>query len=327
MIRSSLAAVFLLAVNTTLSANETRVPLQAWWVDSLQQVLVEDLVPPTPMPGELRAARGEYEAIQVAVRSPTACRVTLRASAFGPDLAIRIRTVGRVPIVRGTHHTPREDRVAEPPAELPDPLFPGDRWELAANRTECFWLDVQVPPTATPGEYRSRVEVISDEAVLELPLVLKIHQATVPFEGRLLLTNWFSVRPKEMKFGDSPPGSEDWWACANQLFDSMWDHRQNMFWTPLGPPFIQPVALDNGQLGFDFTLFDPGSRRFPDAAGASGRPISKGNRLPGDKVTTGPSRPASGGSRKASPNKRSSKSAIRRRVKGIVSFWPRCATT
>ena len=56
--------------------------------------------------------------------------------------------------------------MAEPPVELPDPLFPGDTLELPANRTECFWLDVHVPATAEPGEYRSRIEVRSGETAL-----------------------------------------------------------------------------------------------------------------------------------------------------------------
>ena len=147
MIRTTLTAFLLLAASATLSAGETLVPFQAWWVDSLQQVLVEDVVPESPVPGQLHAARGEFEAIQVAVRSRTACRVRLKAEPFCPDLPIRVRTVGRVPIVRGTHHTPKAERVAEPPVDLPDPLFPGDELELQANKTDCFWLDVEVSAT------------------------------------------------------------------------------------------------------------------------------------------------------------------------------------
>ena len=72
----------------------------------------------------------------------------------------------------------------------------------------------------------------------------------------------------------------------------MWAHRQNMFWTPLDPPFIQPIVLDNGQLGFDFTLFDAWVEAFlTGRAAASGRPISKANRLPGGKDTMGMSKP------------------------------------
>jgi hypothetical protein len=159
------------------SCRTSQTPFQAWWVDSLQQVLVEDVVPESPLPkkgtgpicrngpkgalhkldlspfsvGQLHAARGEFEAIQVAVRSRTACRVRLKAEPFCPDLPIRVRTVGRVPIVRGTHHTPLAERVAQPPVDLPDPLFPGNELELQANKTDCFWLDLEVSATTCAG--------------------------------------------------------------------------------------------------------------------------------------------------------------------------------
>ena len=104
---SKVIAILLLVSGADSGAGEAQAPFQAWWVDSLQQVLVEDVVPESPWPGQLHAARGEFEAIQVAVRSRTARRVRLTAEPFCPDLPIRVRTVGRVPIVRGTHHTPQ----------------------------------------------------------------------------------------------------------------------------------------------------------------------------------------------------------------------------
>lgn len=254
--RTLLTVICVLGLSAFARADDAGEPFQTWWVDSLQQVLLSDEAPASPIAGELHAARGEWEAIQLAVRSSEARRVTIQASSLAPGWDIRIRTVKRVPVTRGTHHTPANERVAEPPAQLPDPLLPGNTLELVAEQTDCFWLDVQVPATTEVGDYRSLITVTSDNVQLELPLLVKVHRATVPFETTLLVTNWFSVRPKEMKYGDAPAGSEAWWACANQLFDSMWAHRQNMFWTPLAPPFIKPVKTDNGQLGFDFALFD-----------------------------------------------------------------------
>ncbi len=256
MIRITVTIVCVAALCTHLSAQEPGQPLQAWWVDSLDQVLLDREAPAVPRPGELHAARGEWESIQLAVRSEAPGRVEMQASPLAAQWELRIRTVTRVPITRGTHRTPLDQRVAAPPVKLPDPLLPGAARELAANQTECFWLDVQVPSDTEPGEYRSTVTVAADSGKLDLPLRLVVHRATVPFAGQLLVTNWFSVRPQEMHYGAAPAGSEDWWACANQLFDSMWAHRQNMFWTPLAPPFIKPIATEDGQLAFDYTLFD-----------------------------------------------------------------------
>lgn len=249
---------------------------QAWYVDSLKQVLVTD-EPPVSIPaGRIDAARGEVEAIQIAVRSRTACRVTLQAEHLSPEMPVRVRTVGRVPIRQGTHRTPPGERVALPPVELPDPLLPGRVLELEAGRTECFWLDVTVPASAKPGEYRTRIAVSADGVTIELPLLLKVYPVTVPFECSLPLTNWFSARPKELGFGDASAGSDAWFASVELLFDSMWAHRQNMFWTPLRPPWIKPIATESGKLGFDFTLFDTWVEAFSRPRGGSRRTYIEG---------------------------------------------------
>jgi glycosyl hydrolase family 123 len=275
MIHKLIVALALLAGGQGESSKD-RPGFEAWYVESLQQVLVTDQAP-VPLPsGRIDAARGEVEAIQVAVRSRQACRITLTAGAFSTAMPIRVRTVGRVPIRQGTHHTPAEERVAVPPVELPDPLYPGHEIELAAERTECFWLDVKIPATAKPGKYRAQLVVAGNGTKVELPLVLQVHPVTVPFECNLCVTNWFSARPKELGFGDAAAGSEDWFASADLLFDSMWDHRQNMFWTPLRPPWIKPVATESGQLEFDFTLFDTWVEAFSRPRGGSRKTYIEG---------------------------------------------------
>lgn len=249
-------SVMLVAAGMSGVAAEEKVAVDVWWVDSLNKVLVDARPLQPSLPGEIHAARGEVEAIQLAVRCSRECRVTVKANPPAADVPIRVRSVGRVPIRRGTHRTPPEERIAEAPVRLPDPLFPEPAQTVAANQTECFWIDVNVPEQATPGTYETHVEVIWASGSRTMPLRVVVHKATVPFQGKLLLTNWFSVRTKELGYGDAEPGSDPWFACANLLFDSMWAHRQNMFWTPLGPPLIEPIVRDDGELGFDFRLFD-----------------------------------------------------------------------
>lgn len=276
MIHAALIGCALLIADDAAFAANPPVSLQAWWVDSLHQTLVGDGPAESLAPGELRAARGECEAIQVAVRSDRPQRVTIVAPPFAPDLEIRVRTVGRVPIQHGTHRTPPDERVALPPVDLPDPLRDGSALELEADRTECFWLDVTVPATARPGEYQSTVQVRGEGATRDLPLILRVYAAVVPFDGQLLLTNWFSVRPAAMGFGDAPVDSDAWWACARLLFDSMWAHRQNMFWTSLDAPFIKPIVTDDGALGFDFALFDAWVEAFSQPRGGARKTYIEG---------------------------------------------------
>lgn len=53
--------------------------LEAWWVDPLRQLLIGDTPSTMASEGSLHAARGEVEAIQLAVRCKRACRVAVQA--------------------------------------------------------------------------------------------------------------------------------------------------------------------------------------------------------------------------------------------------------
>ncbi len=255
---------------------ETTSAFDAWWVDSLEKVLATAKPTTTGKRGEILAARGEVEAIQIAVRSGKASRVAIKVAPFNGQLPVRVRRVGRVPIRRGTRRTPPRELVASPPVDLPDPLFPEQAMTVRANHTECFWLDVAVPDTVPPGKYETKAVVTVGDQKAILPLILQVFPATVPFQGKLLVTNWFSVRPKELGFGDAPVGSKAWFASANLLFDCMWAHRLNMFWTPLRPPWITPVATADGKLGFDFSLFDRWVEAFSHARGGTRKTYIEG---------------------------------------------------
>ena len=230
--------------------------MEIWWADPLTQLLKDHQKEGTQIPGIIHAARGDVEGIQLAIRSKTPVHVKVRAKPFSDQIPVGIRVVGRVPITRGTHYTPPEERVALPPVDLPDPLYETSEMVIGAEETQSFWIDVFVPEETEPKEYKTWITVEAGEKKLKLQLRLQIYPVTIPFEGELLLTNWFAVKTEDMGFKDARIGDKDWWSCADLLFDSMWAHRQNMFWTPLREPWIQPKIGEEGQLLFDFTFFD-----------------------------------------------------------------------
>ena len=119
-----------------LSSRGDELGLQVWWVDSLTNLLIGDEPAKTQVEGRLDAAQGEMEAIQLAIRGATTGRVKVAAGPVGPGLDLRIRAVGRVPIVRGTHYTPANERVAESPVDLPDPLLPRQEIVLKLSNGE-----------------------------------------------------------------------------------------------------------------------------------------------------------------------------------------------
>ncbi len=252
---------FLLVAGCGLVREEEPFPvkgLRTWWAGPVRQVLLTTLPEGTRREGLIEAARGETEAIQLALRSDTPLRVTAEAGPFEKGLAPRIRAVGLVPVRKGTRWTPKEEKIALPPADLPDPLFPVHTLDLKPGRTRSFWVDVRVPAGTRPGlrETTLTLRVEPGGKSLRLPLRLRVFPVTVPHDGKFRLTNWFSVRPSFLGLGKARPGSPGWWKTVRLLADSMWAHRQNYFWTPLHEPLIRPFVKKDGKLGFDFTLFD-----------------------------------------------------------------------
>ncbi len=257
--------------------------LQAWWVSPARQVLLSTLPEGTRVKGVIEAARGEVEAIQLALRSEAPCRVTLEPRSFGKGLIPRIRLVGLVPIRKGTRWTPKEEKIALPPADLPDPLFPVNTLDLKPGRTRSFWVDVRVPAGTKPGTRKTVLTLRTEPGgkILRLPLRLRVFPVTVPHDGKFRLTNWFSIRPKFLGFSSTRPGSPGWWKTVRLLADSMWAHRQNYFWTPLREPLIRPFVKKDGKLGFDFSLFDAWVEEFSRPRGGprkiwiEGQPIGR----------------------------------------------------
>ena len=266
-------------------------PVHAWWVDSLKQLLTTDPAGTGEVEGCIHAAWGEVESIQLALRADRGLRVrVLDGAGFNEALRIRVRRVGRVPVRRGTPRTPPEEKIAPPPADLPDPLFPETELRLEPNRTESFWLDLEVPRDAQPGTYRTLVSIMAGEEKIVLPLVLEVHEAVVPFECSLGLTNWFVVKPEAMGFGKVAPGDEAWWRCADLLFDDMWSLRQNMFWTPLREPWIRPRVGKDGALVFDFSFFDRWVEAFSRPRGGARKTYIEGQPIASRKGYDGVAR-------------------------------------
>ncbi len=234
----------------------------------MQIGFVDPLVKPMPhgeLPegeGRLDAARGEYEAIQLAIRSageplPVGVSCTPFVGENGQIIpGVRVRLVGRVPVKRGTHRTPPDEAVAPAPGEFPDPLLETAATVIPPNRTESFWVDVWVPLDAQPGDYRATATLRVGQAAGQRSLLLRVHPASVPVERNLRLTNWFGVNPKWLGYENAPAFSVNWWRTFDAIVHSMWDHRQNYFWTSLDAWMIPRVVGPDGQLAFDFANFD-----------------------------------------------------------------------
>ena len=176
----------------------------AWTVDPTIKVFAGDLPPDNPRRElVLAAARNEYEACQVAVRSPKADTLRVAAEALsGPGGASLpapvIYHVGRVPIdfpigydstrAPSYHRMKPRWRGNDGWAGWwPDPMIPvrDGQIRLTANTTEALYFDYHVPADARPGVYTGAIRLACGETALPLSVRLTVWNFTQPVEKHL----------------------------------------------------------------------------------------------------------------------------------------------
>jgi len=199
---------------------------------------------------KLGAARNEWVSFQILLRSDAPMSgVRLDAGDLrGPDGALLRRAEARLyrqhqlRLDVGTH---RNDRFK--PDWYPDPLIPfqhpttGEKLEgarltavpfdLPANETHGFWVDLDVPTSAAPGEYHGVYRVTAGGgSAREIPVSLTVWNFTLP-PTPSLVTEFGSPRLRDhyrqrAKAGSEPEPS-DWTAVEAQCAQLLSEHRFN----------------------------------------------------------------------------------------------------
>lgn len=200
---------------------ETLRPLSVWVVSGDHELTTD--TPPNLENDVYSAARHEV-LLRAAINETVAIQVGLRATAppYGP-LDVRLTDLsgsrGRlkaddVAAVYRVHYT-RVDRVRSwysahtgkpaTPGLFPDALVPwnaprgGGPLILSEPRNEIAWVDLWIPPTTAPGEYRGRLEVCP--AAAQRPLFacdVRIDVLPVAIPGRRALPVVCRVDPRDL---------------------------------------------------------------------------------------------------------------------------------
>jgi hypothetical protein len=241
---SLLAALATLAVCGTAHAT-----LNVWTVTETRHVLRSD-PPGTEHMARLGAARNEWVSFQILLRADVPVKgIGLEAGDLkGPAGSVLRASEARLYRQHQLHlevGTYRND--AFEPDWYPDPLIPfvhpmtGKRLEgaritavpfdLPANETHGFWVDLYVPTNAAPGEYRGvyRITTGGDNAI-EVPVRLTVWEFSLP-QAPALVTEFGSPRLRDYyrqraKVANEPEPS-DWAAVETQCAQLLSDHRFN----------------------------------------------------------------------------------------------------
>jgi hypothetical protein len=195
--------------------------LEVWTAPTVEKVLKTMVVPVTEAPLRIAAARGEFEAFQVIVRSPATQDLVLSATGFtNGDDTIPAPAMHRVEYVEITTAGDHFDRLGP----WPDPLWPlnaGEAVSYSAGENQPLWFTVQVPWEAAAGVYHGAVEV----GGASIPVELEVWDFSLPREIHL---------PSEWGFGwsniveDVYQGYGDWdcyWEMIEAFKQDFIDHR------------------------------------------------------------------------------------------------------
>jgi len=286
---------------------ETREPVaeyfRVWSVNPLVKVFREDGPPPAAgsgaAPVRISCAGNEYEPVQLAVRSSTGIRgvqvvveppkdahgTILRDWEVGLVRYVPIDTVTNYYSDRTAGHirkVPRGPAGSDGwPGWWPDPIVPGNRFDLQPGQTQPVWLTLYVPRGTRAGEYRGAVRfVASGKTLANIPIVVQVRAFDLP--DRPSLKAIYDVRQSGTMW--RIPGKTE--AEAREAFwRFMAQHR-------LCPDTIRPeprLEYRDGVVHADFTEFDRAARiyfeelKFPHAYTPWHFYLFGWGHLPGDK--------------------------------------------
>lgn len=250
---------------------ETRAPAGmagpvAWPVNAVVKVFRDDTPPTAARPARITAARGEYEPLQVALRSPRALGI-VTASVEGPAGTggarlgpVSLGVVGYVPIDHKTSYyssrSPAWHRKAPSsegacdgwPGWWPDPILPRASFDLPADTTQPVWVTVAVPRDAAPGDYAGTVRFAAGgKTVAELPFTVHVWDFDLPEEMHIkAIYDCRQAGPLWQVPGKTPEQARrDFWRF-------MAERR-------VCPDTIRPepaIRCQDGKVTADFTAFD-----------------------------------------------------------------------
>jgi hypothetical protein len=218
---------------------------------------LEKLRPEDPVPGaraiRLRAARGECEAAQVAVRA-TRGLAALRAQVEGPDgLQVDVYRVAYVKLARPSGSEGASGDWPDPlvPARDPDFGEPRRAFPVAVppGRLQSIWVEVCVPPEAAPGDRRGTVILRDGPARLaRIPLSVHVWPFALPRTPTFVAAFGLSTRLGTRALGVPGDG-----ALARALAATALRHRLTPFTLSADPPDGRCTAR---RCAFDWTRFD-----------------------------------------------------------------------
>ena len=249
---------------------------QVWQVNSIVKVFQDDVPAQTAAKTSIRMARGEFEPLQLAVRSDRAfpeVRVEVDAPRNGAGKMLNkfeIGAVGYVPVDYPTNYYSTKTAAwvrkypTSPPAcdgwagYWPDPLLPRDRFELRAGITQPVWITIKTAADTAPGDYRGVARfVASGTEIGRVPFTVHVWDFELPRENHVGAVYDLRMDGRWNIPGKSPEQAQ------RDFLKFMADRR-------VCPDTVHPtpqLRYENGKVVADFTAFDKAAEYALDELG------------------------------------------------------------
>lgn len=240
----------------------------------------QDGPPPASCAPTLRAARGEYESLQISISaqervSGLDASISPFTNPSGEQLPAGSATLYRVEYVPVRFSAPRATEAPGPTADplvplidpytgkkCASPLWTGEEklqgaafgavpFEIWPGQRQTLWLDVHVPHDAKSGDYSATLEILAKEKHLaELTITLTVWDFTLP-EGPTL-ENHFGGIEGIANYHGLKTNDERYLVLEERYAQMFADNRLN----PPTPRRLFPAPGDDGSVTFDATTKD-----------------------------------------------------------------------
>lgn len=220
----------------------TAVPLDIWTVDSLTRVQPDEQPIQGSSEARLKAARNEFEAVQVIMRSHAplqgvSATVTDLTGAGSNRISKEHISLFREHYIRVSLPSPKSPFF---PGWWPDALipflnpdthlplaggrFPAGTFDLEPDHNQPLWVEVYVPTDTPAGIYGGVISItIKGRPVASIPLTLEVWDFSLPHTSSI--RSYFGGFERVAEFHQVSPGTPEYRRLVSRYDDSLIEHR------------------------------------------------------------------------------------------------------
>jgi len=236
------------------------------WLQSSTRRVYPKTSGPEGQPQKLIAGRDDGFSFQVCVRNNAWGAITVKAAVeTTPDISLRVRRVGYVPIQHLNTETDFSDIEGFQyiPGFVPDPLFNEDTVTIGPWETHSFWINGRTNIDCAPGIKNISVTVTREDEILsKMNCEVEVTNLLVGTKQNFPVMHWF--------YADSlcdwykvEPFDDAFWKIVEPYIADLVQHGNDAVYVPLFTPptdgVKRPTQLLNvstpseGKYEFDFS--------------------------------------------------------------------------